>query len=156
MKLFVGVNLCRHQVLTAAALLMLGSPLSAGLSAADLAPWSGAELQRRCLLYEDAPESPDSLSCAAYVRGFVEGSTQIQFRAVTTNPSRESFSERAFRTRLGVQRAPQPVYCIDRTASLSRFVAQMLAHIEEHPTKGDVSAGAVLHATLLRFYRCTA
>jgi hypothetical protein len=145
----------RHHVLTAAALLLLDSQLTAPLSAADLAPWSGAELNRRCLAYGDAPQSPDSQSCAAYVRGFVDGSTLVHFQADPTSTLRESFSDRAFRTRLGVRRAAQPLYCVDSTVSLSQFVAQMLTHLQEHPRERDESASAVLYGTLMRFHRCS-
>lgn len=146
----------RDYVPTALALLLLGSQLTARAGAAELAPWSGAELQRRCLAYADAPESPDSRSCAAYIRGFLDGSTEVQVRAATTSGRLETFDERALRTRLGVRRAPEPLYCVDGTLPLSRFIAQVLTHLEEHPPRDDVGANTVLYGTLLRFHRCRA
>lgn len=143
----------RFHVLAAAALLVFHSPLEA----ADFAPWSSFELQQHCLEYTDASQSADSLLCAAYLRGFIEGSSKVQFLTDEVKSGRrESFDERAFRTRLGVRRDAKSLYCVDRSLSLSQFVAEMLAQLKERPPEEGPSASAVIYATLQRFHRCSA
>lgn len=146
----------RHSVLTTAALLLLlDSYFTTPLRAADLGPLSGIELHRRCLAYTDAPQSADSRSCAAYIHGFIDGSPQVQFYTdETAVHRRESFSDRALRTRLGLRPDPQPLYCVNDSVSLSKFIAQMLTHLDDHPPHEDMSASVVLYATLQRFHRC--
>lgn len=144
----------RYHMLTIAAMLLLTSQPS---FPADLSPLSGSELHERCRAYASAPHSTEGRSCAAYIRGFIEGSTLVQLHtSETAVTQQESFSERAFRTRLGLRSSAQPLYCVDRTMSLSRFIMQMLAHLDERPRERDANAGDVLYSTLQRFYRCSA
>jgi hypothetical protein len=42
--------------------------------AASLDAWSSPELHRRCLAYQESPQSQEGRSCGDYIRGFIEGS----------------------------------------------------------------------------------
>lgn len=135
--------------------LMLTTPLGAQVQAAELAPLTSVELHELCLTYIDAPESDEGQACAAYVRGFIEGSDRVVLRSdEPAQAHAESFSERAWRTRLGVPR-PEPRYCLEETLSLQEFIAQLLAQAERKPPEQDVSAHELLYATLSRFHRCS-
>jgi hypothetical protein len=137
------------------ALLLLASILTMRHAGADLAPLTSIELHKLCLAYIRAPDSDDAHACAAYVRGFIEGSDKVLLRADETKVSRrESFSDRAWRTRLGIGAPPRPEYCLDDTATLQKIVRQLVLHAETAPSKEDVSASALLYGTLSRFHRC--
>jgi Rap1a immunity proteins len=135
--------------------LMLTTPLGAHVQAAELAPLTSVELHELCLTYIDAPESDEGQACAAYVRGFIEGSDRVVLRSDEPAQAQgESFSERAWRTRLGIPR-PDPRYCLEKTVSLQEFISQLLAQAERKPPEQDVSAQELLYATLSRFHRCS-
>ena len=136
--------------------LILAGPLIAPLQAAELAPLSGVELYELCAAYVTAPESDEGQACAAYVRGFIEGSDRVVLRSAEPEETRnESFTERAWRTRLGVPRAPEPRYCVEETLSLKNFVTQLLTQAERKPPAEGVSAQELLYGTLSRFHRCS-
>jgi hypothetical protein len=135
--------------------LLLVAPLVARADAAELAPLTSMELHELCLAYVHAPQSEEARACAAYVRGFIEGSDQVVLRNDATEEARrESFSERAWRTRLGTA-TPKPQYCLDESLPLRDFITQMLQQAEREPPMEDVSAEALLYGTLSRFHRCS-
>lgn len=137
------------------ALLLLASILTMRHAGADLAPLTSIELHQLCLAYMHEPDSEDAQACAGYVRGFVEGSDRVLLRADETKVSRrESFSDRALRTRLGIGAPPRPEYCLDDTVTLQKIVEQLVLHAERAPPKENVSASALLYGTLSRFHRC--
>ncbi len=130
----------------------MGSPSA---RAGDLAPLSAVELQQHCLAYLENAQSTDGRSCSAYIRGFVEGSSLVRVRDPEgAQQPGESFSERAFRTRLGIRRTPPPLYCVDSAMSLPEFVARMLDEVAEHRPRPEATASEVLLRTLGRSYRC--
>jgi hypothetical protein len=133
--------------------LMLTAPVATQLQAGELAPLTSVELHELCLAYIDAPESDAGQACAAYVRGFIEGSDRVVLRS-DEQTHEESFSERAWRTRLGIPQ-PDPRYCLEKTVSLQGFITQLLAQAERKPPEQDVSAQELLYATLSRFHRCS-
>jgi hypothetical protein len=147
------VNAMRKR--TVLPLLLLTPALIVRLNAAELAPLTSVELHELCLAYVRAPKSEDARACAAYVRGFIEGSDQVVIRSVVAKElRRESYSERAWRTRLGMS-TPEPHYCLDKALSLRAFVTQVLMQAERKPPAKDMSASALLYATLSHFHRCS-
>jgi hypothetical protein len=141
--------------LHAGALLLLASILAMRHAAADLSPLTSVQLRELCQAYVHAQESEDAHSCAAYVRGFVEGSDRILLRPDEAKVTRrESFSERAWRTRLGIGAPAKPEYCLDDTVSLQELIGQLLLQAERTPPNEDMSASALLYGTLSRFHRC--
>jgi hypothetical protein len=141
----------RHFALILVTSLLLCLRPNSSLSAQEIAPLSSAELHDLCLGYAEYTGSPDSRSCAAYIR-FIDGSPQVHVRTEAANPRRESFRERAYRTRVGTQRPPEPVYCLDRSVSVQQFVAQLLTYLGDRSV--DEAASTALYGTLRRFYRC--
>ena len=133
-----------------AAFVMLASaPL--GSAAADLAPLTAAELHEKCTAYIEAPQSTVGLSCASYIRGFIEGSTEVQFRLREVG---ESFSDRALRTRLGLPRDARPLYCLDGSLSMREFISNLIMYLGQLSPHESLNASAVLYGTLRRYYRC--
>ncbi len=130
------------------------APFLARVDAAELAPLTSMELHELCLAYIRAPESEEAQACAAYVRGFLEGSEQVVLGNRDKEARPESFSERAWRTRLGAS-PPKPRYCLKERLPLREFIAQMLKQAERKPPTEDSSADALLYGTLSRFHRCS-
>jgi hypothetical protein len=138
----------RTQYSAVPALLLLG----AHGSGAELAPLSSAELHHLCLGYVQFPESEEGAFCAAYVRGFIEGSSLV---VLATEPTKqETFRERALRTRLGTSSFAGPKYCVNTSVTLNDFVLQMLVQAEDKPPQEGENASELLHRTLNRFHRC--
>jgi hypothetical protein len=133
---------------------LMVAALLARVDAAELAPLTSVELYELCLAYGRAPESEEAQACAAYVRGFIEGSEQVVLRNHDKEARPESFSERAWRTRLGAS-PPKPRYCLKARLPLREFIAQMLKQAEHNPPTEDSSADALLYGTLSRFHRCS-
>jgi hypothetical protein len=134
---------------------ILAAPLVIRLAAADLAPLTSVQLHELCLAYVEAPESEDAKACAAYVRGFIEGSDRIVL--LSDDPaqgSEETFSERAWRTRLGI-RSPKPRYCLKEAVSMEEFITQLLMYAEHKPPERDANAHDILYGALSRFHRCS-
>jgi Rap1a immunity proteins len=133
---------------------LMVAALLARVDAAELAPLTSMELHELCVAYIRAPESEEAQACAAYVRGFIEGSEQVVLRNHDEEARPESFSERAWRTRLGAN-PPKHRYCLKERLSLRQFIAQMLKQAERKPPTEDSSADALLYGTLSRFHRCS-
>jgi Ssp1 endopeptidase immunity protein Rap1a len=117
------------------------------------APLSAIELHAHCLSYRQEPSSAASQLCAAYVRGFLEGSTTAQGRIRKPAVAAESWLERAQRTRLRPQHSAN-AYCIDAAVSVAHIIEQLLLHADTHPPRAETPASAMLLAALQRFQSC--
>jgi hypothetical protein len=142
-----------NQRLIAAALLL---DTSFGMCTAEINALSADELHNRCLAYLEAPQSEVARSCGDYIQGFLAGSPKVTLRARDREqPRHESFAERATRTRLGLQRAPRPRYCINTETSLQEFVMKLLAHAKALPPDEGASSSVLLYGVLGRHYKCS-
>jgi Rap1a immunity proteins len=136
--------------------LLLATTVMVPAAATDFSTLTSVELHQLCLAYVRAPESDDAQACGAYVRGFIEGSDEVMVSTHENNRTRpESFSERAWRTRLGTGTPRRPSYCLDATLPLREFVRQVLTQAERNPPNEKVSASALMYGTLSRFHRCS-
>jgi hypothetical protein len=136
----------QHTILLAlAAAMFLVAPAARSL---DLT--SGAQLIEWCQAYVDDWDSPGARFCDAYLRGFVDGSPQIAIQ----EPSSESFTQRATRTRLGRPVSTRPKYCIASTTTVPDLVVQLLTHARDAPPHGNTDASVVIYAMLARYHRC--
>jgi hypothetical protein len=117
-------------------------------------PMSATELHGYCLAHRADPDSAASRICAAYVRGFLEGSVKAEGHTRTPAFTAESWLERARRTRLGPRNSTRAVYCIDADISAAQIIEQLLLHADTHPPRVDTPASAMLLATLRRLRAC--
>ena len=137
----------QHAILLASAVAMfLVAPAARSL---DLT--SGAQLIEWCQAYVDDWDSPGGRFCDAYLRGFVDGSPQV---AIQEPSERESFTQRATRTRLGRPVSASPKYCIASTTTVPDLVVQLLTHARDLPPQGDTDASVVIYAMLARYHPC--
>ena len=139
-----------------AAALSILLALSRISSATDIESLSGRELRQYCLAYVEEPGSEAGKLCAAYVGGFVAGLTASNSVVVSNaKPARESFTDRALRTRLGVRPSEQPAACLADSTSLHELIGQLLAQAEEQPPAEDADASEILTSALRRFHPCS-
>jgi hypothetical protein len=117
---------------------------------------SGAHLAERCRAFLQDAGSEDGRFCVAYVRGFIDGSSNVVWMTPpgATAGSTESFGQRAARTRLGRGLIVRPKYCIDGSLGMTELVEQIVAVADERPPRDDVDAAALLYATFARFHQC--
>lgn len=117
---------------------------------------SSARLAERCRAYVQDADSADGRFCAAYVRGFIDGSALVVFKTPPDGDVRsaESFGQRAARTRLGRPLTVRPEYCVDGSLGMARLVEQIVAIADERPPRDDVDATVLLYAMLARFHKC--
>ena len=134
---------------TAWAVLVLTVTMPATVAALDLV--SSAQIAKQCRAYQENPDSEDGRFCAAYVRGFIDGSAIVVLKAPDSG---ETFAQRAARTRLGRPLITQPEYCIDSSIGMTRLIEQIVAVADERPPRDDVDASVLLYATLARFHQC--
>ncbi len=98
------------------------------------ADWlSEPELRESCEAFANSPYSLEGSSCLAFVQGFLLGSNRIVVEEdgsieTRTEPDKESFMERAVRTRLGnshierINDASEVKYCIDENTRVADLV----------------------------------
>ena len=104
-------------------------------------PLSAAELYSTCLAHRDDPESAAGRACAGYVRGFLDG---VRVVPIAESSSRESFRERALRTRAASRYATVVRHCLPTTVSVEQLVGDLLTQRVANPA-GTPAATAVRH-----------
>jgi hypothetical protein len=121
-----------------------------------------SRLRSDCDQYLAAPDSPDGQRCMAYIQGLLDGVVMagkpLTQAAAPPAPENETFSERAYRTRLRERERnvpqPDPGVCVADEVPTAEVVRQVISHIDENPpAAGDNAATAVLAALRARF-RC--
>jgi hypothetical protein len=121
-------------------------------SAAELDPLPAIELRKFCVAYGDDPRGNDAQACATYLRGFIDGSSLVYVDLLS--PPDESFSQRAYRTRLGNASRVRPRYCLNGSVTIAELVIQILVQAESYPPTEAETASDLIQATLNRFHRC--
>lgn len=143
-------------------LAILTGSFSLALPASAGAPPPASQLRSDCDQYLAAPDSPDGRRCTAYIQGLLDGvvtaGKPIMQTAAATPPRTETFSERAYRTRLRERERnappPDPGVCVADEVPTAEVVRQVISHINENPpAAGDNAATLVLAALRARF-RC--
>lgn len=127
---------------------------------------SARELGSHCELLTSDPEGVDAQYCIRYIQGFIDGAVatdaRVMLNAEETLSRKETFSERAMRTRVA-SRADR-----DRAAKLAGFclgdplplqdvvsvVVADLAALREEDKEQAASAMEVVYDSLQRHYSC--
>lgn len=98
------------------------------------ADWlSEPELRESCEAFANSPYSLEGSSCLAFVQGFLLGTNRIVVEEdgsieARTEPDKETFVERAVRTRLGnshierINDASEVKYCIDEHTAVADLI----------------------------------
>ncbi len=128
--------------------------------ASALAPLSVKELNDLCENYKSAPANDESVQCARYIKGFIDGVKSIRPSIVKaqSDEKKSSFTERAIATRIGsrtghyVKKSEGP-FCLGVNYSLKAIVKNVASEIRSaEPQK---SALAAVDKALRKNYPCT-
>ena len=147
-------------VLAAAVSCLLVSP-----RASSIEPLSAAQLQQACVDYRADSESPWSLLCVYYVKGFLDGAVATDARVAENVASeigeQEGFTERAIRTRVinRLERFGPSVYaefCVGQPDPIAEVVLHVIEELERYDDLEAVQAQTIVYASLRRHYPCSA
>ncbi len=125
---------------------------------------STEELVLHCAVYEDDPDGEDGIFCVRYVQGFIDGAVatdeRVTYNVAAEYDKRESFTERAIRTRVGsrIERYGPSYYaefCLGDPVPLAEVVEVVVADLLSLESfEGREHARDVVYATLRREYPC--
>ena len=123
------------------------------------------ELILHCAEYEQAPDGKDGIFCVRYIQGFIDGAVatdeRVTFNVADEYESNESFTDRAFRTRLGsrMDRYGASFYaefCLGEPVPLKTVVELVIADLLDPERGADRPlARDIVYATLRREFPCT-
>jgi hypothetical protein len=134
----------------ARALLAVGS-FAAPAAFGEIAPLAASELYASCRIHRDEPDDPAGASCTGYLRGLLDATERI-VGVEDAGSSRESFRDRALRTRAGSRQLGAPRYCLEASVSLEQIIVELLAN-RVSDAEGTTAATAV-YRTLQRLHAC--
>ncbi len=125
---------------------------------------STEELILHCAVYEDDPDGEDGIFCVRYIQGFIDGAVvtdeRVTYNVAAEYDKRESFTERAIRTRVGsrIERYGPSYYaefCLGDPVPLAEVVEVVVADLLTlESLEGREQARDVVYATLRREYPC--
>lgn len=136
--------------------------LFAMASPASAMDWlEGDRLQSDCLSLLDDPKSPETVSCKAFIQGFLAGA-QVTDELVAERMKKlqgDSYVDRAARTRVGMRLKQYGAtslagYCIDGAVTSGEVIDQVITHLKRQPGEQDVTAGVAVYHALVAGFPC--
>ena len=133
--------------------------------ASSIEPLSAAQLQQACVDYREQADSPWSLLCVYYVKGFLDGAVATDGRVAENVASeiseQEGFTERAIRTRVinRLQKFGPSVYaefCVGQPDPIVDVVQHVVEELDRYDNLEGVQAQTIVYASLRRHYPCGA
>jgi hypothetical protein len=125
---------------------------------------STEELVSHCVVYEEEPDGEDGIFCVRYIQGFIDGAVatdeRVTFNVADEYDKKETFTERAIRTRLGsrIERYGSSYYaefCLGEPVPLKAVVELVIADLlNPERVAGQPLARDVVYTTLRREYPC--
>jgi len=125
---------------------------------------SGGDLERSCDVLLEEPASADGLLCLAFVQGFIAGAdttlSGVSPRsAASSHANKETYADRAARTRLGTLRLQQIQstygrYCIGDQVTAVEVVEKVTDYLESHPEASNVTAHDAVREALVYSFPC--
>ena len=138
--------------------------ISIGQKVIAFEPLSAKELASHCVAYAETPESLDAQFCIRYIQGFSDGAiatnTQVMLNAEAEKKTKETFTERAMRTRKsrGTKQGRALQYaefCLGKTIKLKEIVSKVAKNLEQRKKIEDsILARAVVYGILKQEYPC--
>jgi len=116
-----------------------------------------ALLIERCRGFADDHKSAAARLCDSYIRGYLAGASSAGWLIFRSDKGpQETFSERAWRTRLGrATRLPSPQSCLPDGTSMYELVAKLLAYADARTSLEGMSAPHLLEGMLRAVYPCS-
>ena len=144
-----------------AATVILAGVLLIPTQSKAIEPLSGDELLSLCKGYKSNPDSSDSLQCARYIKGFIDGAVAVD--ASVTLPkdgeqAKKSFSERAFATRIGKSnvsygRLSNFDFCLGQPVQMREVVLNVIADVKAGTVQTELAMDMV-YQSLRSHYPC--
>ena len=123
-------------------------------------PLSAQELVSHCKVLPEQPESLDGQYCIRYIQGFIDGAvvtdTRVLLNIESEQDRKETYSERAMRTRSARDRAAKYAeYCLGDPVPLREVVENVVNDLNQRKyTEEGVEAASVVYASLRKNYPC--
>ncbi len=145
--------------------LMLVTCLLAAPRASAIEPLTAVQLKESCGDSATSYDSPEAKLCIYYVKGFLDGAVATDGRVaqnvVAEIEARETFTERAIRTRVGsrLKKFGPSVYaefCVGQPDPIAEVVQHVIEELDRYEDLEGVQAQSVVYASLRRHYPCTA
>ncbi|GAA0408027.1 hypothetical protein GCM10009133_15720 [Cocleimonas flava] len=120
------------------------------------------ELAAHCSHYEKDPQGVDAVFCIRYIQGFIDGAVatdELVVSNIVTGKEKETFSERAARTRLGKLRLYGSTYvadfCLNDPVKLNQVVTKIVTELATRKQlKEPPLARDLVYHTLVTNYPC--
>lgn len=146
-------------------LLMVFGGIACMQAAEAVQPKTASELHSHCENFAADKADSESLICANYIAGFVDGAISVDAR-VAENVAEDierfgKIDERAVRAHVTrrIKDHGSSVYaafCVARAVSIEEVVKHVMEELEGYELLEDVLAPSVVYASLRRNYPCAA
>jgi len=126
-------------------------------------PLTTIELASHCSHYTKKPKSVDAFFCIRYIQGFIDGAIatdkKVAENAVTKLDKKETFSERAIRTRIARSKNYSPTYyaefCLGTPVPLKSVVDKIITNFNNRKyNSNDTTARDAVYYILRKEYPC--
>jgi len=133
-------------------------------NAGAVEPLSTEELSLHCMHYSEDPGGKDAVFCIRYIQGFIDGAVatdaRVTINAAEEDKQQETYSERAFRTRVGrpVESYGPRFYaelCLGTPVPLKDVVNRVITALMDHEiAAAQPLAGSMVYQALRDAYPC--
>ena len=143
------------------AIFMAGGLLFVSGYASALTPLSVQELNQLCKNYSSAPSQADSVQCARYIKGFIDGVKSVKPSVAnkeSVDGEKSKFTQRAIATRVGSRtghyfKEKNEPFCLGQNYSLKAVVDNVATEIKTINIKK--SALLAVNNALRKNYPCS-
>jgi hypothetical protein len=151
-------------------ILICGMVVPGLLATAVQADWlSEPELRQSCEAFATSPYSPEGSTCVAFVQGFLLGANRIvvvedgsiEARSPgSESPGKETFMERAVRTRLGnshierINEASAVKYCMDENIAVADLIQAISDYLSSSTHTTGMTDPKALQLALAERFPC--
>jgi len=149
-----------HQsIIRTLSLVLFALPMALAARGAFL---DGNSLADDCADFSTPISSAAERACVAYIEGFLDGATIEEAGAYESaatpadTEATDAFSDRATRTRLGLDAANAPGFCLPDTRSATAVVETVATKLSQAPHSGKTSAAQAVSAVLAAEFPCPA
>lgn len=125
------------------------------LGGVDAQALPGTQLREYCVAYRNNPRSAAGQFCVAYVRGFLDAATGASPETRSDGEAtRESWTQRAWRTRVGAVRRNDMHGCLSTVVTPDQVITELLAQSTLNAGYRDTEAPRLLMHALRRLNAC--
>ena len=123
-------------------------------------PLTAQELVLHCKAFPDQADSIDGQYCIRYIQGFIDGAvatdTRVLLNVEADHNHKETYSERATRTRTARSRAAiYAEFCLGDPVPLREVVEKVVNDLNQRKhTEEGLAAGTAVYASLRKNYPC--